>query len=251
MNVPGDRQGYIGDITTKSLSELRELLERKERLLADRSLLQKLPDKGRKAHEFVQKVKELIEKKSQEYGSNMQVCGTSATNVDQPSTSSVSERMTGLNIVASDRAEAKQKERDTHSINLLDTAGLLSDHFQNISLGTELGNAKTEQESNSYEKIIQRDNDSLMNKKRIPKFVPNKPLKPEDTHGSESEAAHCTMEKHRKEESAVCPPQYKHQKSKLIPLSESIQLTLEQQKKREVGCMNEHKYLNHEVWVAD
>ncbi|RUS80936.1 hypothetical protein EGW08_011317 [Elysia chlorotica] len=239
MSGAMDRQGYIGDITTKPLSELRELLARKEKLLANRSLLQKLPDKGKKAYEFVQKVKELIEKKSQDCGSNTEIRSSVATRVGQDSIRDVVESVAGVYTHALDTTKARENKPGTHPIDSSmakatpDTTDSLSDHFQNISIGPKVENVGQRVESNSYKKIIQRDCDTLVEKKSVRKFMPNKTLKPRDPHHSKMEASHCIMEKHRNEESAVYPPQYKHDKTKLIPLSESIQLTLEQQKKRE------------------
>ncbi|GFR81608.1 DNA-directed RNA polymerase II subunit GRINL1A [Elysia marginata] len=234
MNGPEERQGYIGDITTKSLSELKELLERKEKLLANRSLLQNLPDKGKKVYEYVEKLKGLIVNKIYEESSKMEVAATE----DQQNVASITERLAE---VASDQVSTRETLAGAQVIDRTDSklstdsSGALSDHFQNMSLGTKKEIQSDQQSTNSYEKIIQRDNDSVLHKKEIHKFVPNKIVKHKEPPNAGSEPPQSKVTKPVSEESAVYPPQYKHQKSELISLNESIQLTLEQQKKREHG----------------
>ncbi|GFO50261.1 DNA-directed RNA polymerase ii subunit grinl1a-like [Plakobranchus ocellatus] len=236
MNLSQDRQGYIGDLTIKTLSELKDLLDKKEKLLANRSLLQKLPDKGKKVHEFVQKVKELIEKKSLE--SALESGNNQRLNMVHQSLP-VIESVESVNTTITDQMASRdihidnKSSKETKMQQNLKSSDTLSDDLQKLSLGTEMKHLQTGQTSvNAYEKIIQRDNESL--NKEASKFMPHRTLKSKDHHHPVPDDTLPTkMESHRFEESAVHPPQYKHQKSKLISLNESIHLIEEHQKRNE------------------
>ncbi|XP_028812850.1 protein GRINL1A [Denticeps clupeoides] len=51
-----NRQGYTGDLRSRSPAELRELLQRQEKLLSNKKFVQTLPDKGKKISDFLQRV---------------------------------------------------------------------------------------------------------------------------------------------------------------------------------------------------
>ncbi|XP_076805336.1 uncharacterized protein LOC143449136 isoform X2 [Clavelina lepadiformis] len=57
---PSFRQGHVGDFSTKSKEDLLELLERQEKLLANRGFLSKLPDQGEKISSFANTLRERI-----------------------------------------------------------------------------------------------------------------------------------------------------------------------------------------------
>ncbi|XP_034253891.1 DNA-directed RNA polymerase II subunit GRINL1A [Thrips palmi] len=59
--LPKEKDVYMGDLSKKSVAELKELLERQVRILSNKSLVNKLADKGSKATEL----KERIEKELQ------------------------------------------------------------------------------------------------------------------------------------------------------------------------------------------
>lgn len=50
--IPKDKDVYMGDLSKKSIVDLKELLERQNRILSNKSLLNKLADKGSKATEL-------------------------------------------------------------------------------------------------------------------------------------------------------------------------------------------------------
>ncbi|XP_064194066.1 protein GRINL1A [Anguilla rostrata] len=52
-----ERQGYTGDLLSRSKDELCEILLRQEKLLSNKRFIQSLPDKGRKISDFVQRVR--------------------------------------------------------------------------------------------------------------------------------------------------------------------------------------------------
>ncbi|KAJ8247880.1 hypothetical protein GJAV_G00251610 [Gymnothorax javanicus] len=51
-----DRQGYTGDLQSKSREELCEMLHRQEKLLSNKRFIQSLPDKGKKISDFAQRI---------------------------------------------------------------------------------------------------------------------------------------------------------------------------------------------------
>ncbi|XP_068168586.1 putative leucine-rich repeat-containing protein DDB_G0290503 [Antennarius striatus] len=61
-----ERQGEVGNLGEKSHEELRELLQRQEKILNNRRLVQTLPDKGKKIKEFVEKVQLAIKLHNEE-----------------------------------------------------------------------------------------------------------------------------------------------------------------------------------------
>ncbi|XP_071107973.1 DNA-directed RNA polymerase II subunit GRINL1A-like isoform X2 [Haliotis cracherodii] len=60
MSIPSEKQGQLGDLTKKTLQELRELLDRQDKLLKKEKFLQTLPDKGVKVKTFAQTLRTLI-----------------------------------------------------------------------------------------------------------------------------------------------------------------------------------------------
>ncbi|XP_044052470.1 protein GRINL1A [Siniperca chuatsi] len=56
-----EHQGQVGDLRNQSKEELQELLQRQEKILSNKRLLQTLPDKGKKIKEFAEKVRLTIE----------------------------------------------------------------------------------------------------------------------------------------------------------------------------------------------
>lgn len=61
-----ERQGEVGDLRVQRKEELQELLQRQEKILSNKRLLQTLPDKGKKIKEFTEKVRLAIEHKDEE-----------------------------------------------------------------------------------------------------------------------------------------------------------------------------------------
>jgi len=58
-----DKQGYIGDLSKKTRTELLDLLSRQEKLLANRKFISRLPDKGKKIGDFKKQLEEILGKK--------------------------------------------------------------------------------------------------------------------------------------------------------------------------------------------
>ncbi|XP_078042189.1 RNA polymerase II subunit M isoform X2 [Augochlora pura] len=73
QKIPGDipppstkeHQGYIEDLGKKQKYELEELLERQNKILANKAFIRKLPDKGQKIKEFCDKILKEIEHKNE------------------------------------------------------------------------------------------------------------------------------------------------------------------------------------------
>lgn len=71
--IPGDlpplskdeNQGYIGDLESKRKFELQELLERQNKLLANKSFILKLPDKGEKIKVFRDRIIKQLEHRNE------------------------------------------------------------------------------------------------------------------------------------------------------------------------------------------
>ncbi|KAK2819735.1 hypothetical protein Q7C36_021381 [Tachysurus vachellii] len=61
-----ERQGFIGDLDTKSKGQLCEILSRQEKLLNNKCFIRTLPDKGKKITEFVEKVRHVLANKEEE-----------------------------------------------------------------------------------------------------------------------------------------------------------------------------------------
>ena len=105
-----------------------------------RSLLQKLPDKGKKIHEFVEKVTKLIEQKSAgpAFRSRIELSSKDCMNMEQSSISSGTEFSTTVDDISTDSLESKQpKTFDQSSYSSVtksapDITNSLSDHFQVI-----------------------------------------------------------------------------------------------------------------------
>ncbi|XP_038130626.1 protein GRINL1A [Cyprinodon tularosa] len=64
--MSSERQGQVGDLRTRSIEELQELLLRQENILSNKRLLRTLPDKGQKIKEFAEKVRLAIEQRDEE-----------------------------------------------------------------------------------------------------------------------------------------------------------------------------------------
>ncbi|XP_017314312.1 protein GRINL1A [Ictalurus punctatus] len=61
-----ERQGFIGDLESKSKEQLCELLSRQEKLLNNKRFVQTLTDKGKKISEFVGRVRHALANKEEE-----------------------------------------------------------------------------------------------------------------------------------------------------------------------------------------
>ncbi|KAK3510137.1 hypothetical protein QTP70_026731 [Hemibagrus guttatus] len=61
-----ERQGFIGDLESKSKEQLCEILSRQEKLLNNKRFVQTLPDKGKRISEFVEKVRHALANKEEE-----------------------------------------------------------------------------------------------------------------------------------------------------------------------------------------
>lgn len=57
---PIQKQGYLGDISSKSTTELMDLLSRQDKILRKTKFVESLPDKGAKVRAFYEKLQQLI-----------------------------------------------------------------------------------------------------------------------------------------------------------------------------------------------
>ncbi|OWF37775.1 DNA-directed RNA polymerase II subunit GRINL1A-like isoform X1 [Mizuhopecten yessoensis] len=66
MMSPKQKQGYVGDISSKSTVELMELLSRQEKILCKTKFVESLPDKGAKVRTFYEKLQQLLSVRTQQ-----------------------------------------------------------------------------------------------------------------------------------------------------------------------------------------
>ncbi|XP_061174321.1 DNA-directed RNA polymerase II subunit GRINL1A-like [Saccostrea echinata] len=74
-----EKQGYLGKLEDKSISELQELLARQENILKKTKFVSNLPDKGKKINQFRQKLIELISEKERLVSGTSQPRGNTPT----------------------------------------------------------------------------------------------------------------------------------------------------------------------------
>ncbi|XP_077419918.1 protein GRINL1A [Vanacampus margaritifer] len=61
-----ERQGQVGDLNKQSREQLHELLLRQNNILADKQLIQSLPDKGKRLRDFAERIRLAIERRDEE-----------------------------------------------------------------------------------------------------------------------------------------------------------------------------------------
>lgn len=61
-----ERQGQVGDLTKHCKEELQDLLQRQDKILSNKRLLQTLPDKGRKLQDFREKIQQALEHREED-----------------------------------------------------------------------------------------------------------------------------------------------------------------------------------------
>ncbi|XP_033750608.1 DNA-directed RNA polymerase II subunit GRINL1A-like [Pecten maximus] len=66
MMSPIQKQGYLGDITSKSTAELMDLASRQEKILRKTIFVESLPDKGAKVRAFYEKLQQLLLARNQQ-----------------------------------------------------------------------------------------------------------------------------------------------------------------------------------------
>ncbi|KAH9492748.1 hypothetical protein Btru_026238 [Bulinus truncatus] len=252
MNLTPDRQGYLGDIMTKSVSQLHELLDRQKKLLANSKFVERLPDKGEKNKKFVEYVQELIEDRVQ------------ATFVEKSENLTLNSDIAQIALYENQKGESSQNTLLTNANSSKNTGPILENNsasighskdfsecddvvdniikdeclaenydivlnLEQMTLGSNLdGELKTPNTHlNSYERIVKKTE----TQPKKTKFLPNRSLK----HSEIPKL--CEQKKEnssQQEESAVKPPHYKFQEAKIISIEESVELIKTQRTKNEL-----------------
>ncbi|KAI8789116.1 hypothetical protein BgiMline_000988 [Biomphalaria glabrata] len=257
MNLTPDRQGYLGDIMTKSIPQLLELLDRQKLLLSKRKFIESLPDKGEKTKKFAEYIQELINLKQKNsmpeqkkdvpvFSRVVQTSLVENLKVEgHPESSSLNSlsynfvKNTGRKNDDESLKNSKQLDEENPSIlknehnwdKSISEAIDLADSLEKMSIDN-YGDGKckeTVSHFNSYERIMSRLHEERPIK---PKFLPNRSLKHTDIPKSQDHKIERSKPQ-REEESAVRPPPHKFQETKLISIEESVELIELQRAKNE------------------
>ncbi|XP_012946859.1 uncharacterized protein LOC101852079 [Aplysia californica] len=242
MNLPPDRQGHLSDLMSKSVGELKELLERQEKILSGRAFLKTLPDKGERCRKFAEHLRNLISQKTEAFRRTL----PSQTDMDHVSgfkqmsdvvkinteifgselVKDVTERKVGLSAVAD--SGVKETSVQDH----MDIASSL----QKISISQpgEKKVSETDVPQNVFERVVRKMERATPQEK----FMPNRTLKSKaDT--KQTFRPHTVPNTNVVEESNVRPPEYKFKESKLISINESVKL-IDEQRARNEKLIAEH-----------
>ncbi|BFZ01513.1 hypothetical protein BsWGS_04551 [Bradybaena similaris] len=243
MNLTPDRQGYLGELKDRTTAELKELLERQEKILSKRTFLEKLPDKGEKTKAFAVYLKQLIQERSIGLPSStvFAECGMGHFSNVFPRTISVKSDNHYFsdkdqpdpavqNNAINDQSPTTENREGSSDNSIVDGSSNLVLSLEKMSIGGSSNQVKqpdTEHYINSYERVIKQAESKSTHRKQ--KFLPNRTLLHDTIPPSPYPHDTAAKKPEREEESAAHPPCYKFQKSQLIPIEESVKL-IEQQK---------------------
>uniref|UniRef100_A0A0B7AYW9 Uncharacterized protein n=1 Tax=Arion vulgaris TaxID=1028688 RepID=A0A0B7AYW9_9EUPU len=246
MTLTPDRQGYLGDLMSKSFPELKELLDRQEKILLNRKFVERLPDKGERTKTFAVHLKQLIELKSRGLSSS-----TAYTDLMKGVPKLYKKSQTEENVNDQDIRDKDMLDsdiaRDDLNVNILpeiknnntvskitqaamlDSSASLVTSLEKMSIDSSNSQKhQTDKEPyiNSYERVIKKAEATFSNSK--PKFFAHRTL--HDNHIPPSPYVHNTrpIKSERIEESAVNLPNYKFPNSKLISIEESVKILVQQ-----------------------
>ncbi|XP_067667192.1 DNA-directed RNA polymerase II subunit GRINL1A-like [Haliotis asinina] len=267
MSIPSEKQGQLGDLTKKTLPELRELLDRQDKLLKKEKFLQSLPDKGVKVKMFAETLRTLITQREEVNQAAAKLEGVKISDLVQKPTISThndKKEQTFETIQVHQKGNISKTEADLREVSVtqknidlkgnnssaVDVSDRLSEVLEQVTISTDQPvSGKEDVYVNSYERVIKKANEQTPHKKT---FKPNSTLKiskvedlPEvykfrskqanlkdstTLAGTESKTAGSMdfSDPKPKEESAVVLPDYKHDKSVLISVEESLQLVTQQ-----------------------
>ncbi|XP_046551515.1 DNA-directed RNA polymerase II subunit GRINL1A-like [Haliotis rubra] len=270
MSIPSEKQGQLGDLTKKTLPELRELLDRQDKLLKKEKFLQTLPDKGVKVKMFAETLRTLITQREEVDQAASKLEGVKISDLVQKQTTNTHSdkkvQTFGTNQVHQ-KGDISKTEADLCEVlvtrknieltgdnsSAMDVSERLSEVLERVTISTDQPvSGREDVYVNSYERVIKKANEQTPHKKT---FKPNSTLKiskvedlPEvykfrskqgnvkdsPTPGGlarterKTESAMDSSNPKPKEESAVVLPDYKHDKSVLISVEESLQLVTQQ-----------------------
>jgi len=221
MNLPPERQGHLSDLSKKTLGELKELLERQEKILARSAFIRTLPDKGEKCAAFAEYLRSVI-------------CQKSETSADRNTlmkdlTNSSFSKQSGIPINLMTDVKEKEHKMD------------LSESLQKLSIGFNENLQKTESVQNAYERVVKKTEEKPHKQRFIPNKIPESIAESKTLQDNPRETCPLTRTSHHKlsnknsvpEESNVRPPQYKFKESKMISISESVTLIDMQRQRNE------------------
>jgi len=232
MNLSADRQGYLRDLNLKSIGELKELLERQEKLLSRRAFLQTLADKGVKCGKFAEELRILISEKVKQSNREDHIQRLHLKDKDPDVYSALAD------VNPSEDEKEHPSSSDVQNVNNSSNDPTdLASNLQNLTLGGKPGRHTQFTTDNAYEKVIKKTETNVQNKER---FMPNRSLKDESnlaaTLRSHPPLRAPTKSSHRQlvpEESNVRPPDYKFKQTKMISIEESVELINQQKDKAE------------------
>ncbi|XP_021379595.1 DNA-directed RNA polymerase II subunit GRINL1A-like isoform X2 [Mizuhopecten yessoensis] len=270
MMSPKQKQGYVGDISSKSTVELMELLSRQEKILCKTKFVESLPDKGAKVRTFYEKLQQLLSVRTQQAdgGHVFPPTGQMSQNQVQSvptglrgekqeqkmNNSSLSNKLHQTVPVSSFEDEMRLPQQEQNSMLTTSTTTMTtqpqSDNSSEVEMKndiTENKNPKTVHDSDlegSLKKMqisaevsvmdrIQKEKTTNAYSKAIQNATAiHIPSKPNRSR-DQNYAPPVHVTPRAVEESAATPPLYKHKESKLIPLNESLSLQKTQKVKQE------------------
>jgi len=229
MNLPSDRQGHLRDLTSKPVSELKDLLSRQERLLSKRAFLQILDDKGEKCKKFAEYLQTLISQKTTDLPNLHTPCKEPK---EDSSCSSGSLENKNNEQKCSNSNQIRSENVDHHEVEYD-----LTSNLQNLTIDkSEKKTRIPAPHENSYERVVKKSED----KTHKDKFMPSRSLKANTvpsqvaTNIAPPPAPHLHVDRPTvTEESSVRPPDYKYKQTKLISITESVQLIDDQRTRNE------------------
>ncbi|XP_041370755.1 DNA-directed RNA polymerase II subunit GRINL1A-like [Gigantopelta aegis] len=147
-----EKQGYLGNLDEKTLPELKELLQRQQKILLKTQFVANLPDKGEKIKKFIQKLTHLINQRTE--SSNI-APSTQPVAVVKPSAFESLRDKSTITPHTADGHACVEKEQD-----MMDIADDLSREFERIAVSTEHAGKENHNSNesgtyvNSYKRVI-------------------------------------------------------------------------------------------------
>lgn len=222
MTMAHEKQGYIGDLSKKTRTELLELLSRQEKLIANRQFISRLPDKGKKICCFKAQLEQLLEEKEDnvtavaEELAKLRVSRRPAPQVldsDDDEEEILNKNPTVWETLAANGPPTKTVSLPSASV--LDTPmpALESSDIMEDAVGNETG-FYTGLATVMDNKIPQPVKQRLKLNRPQSKLESTKPSKTQSCHNANQP----------EEESAVRYPMGPHLEVKVLPITESLQL---------------------------
>lgn len=250
--------GHVGNLGKKTLSELKDLLARQQKLLLKKNFLNSLPDKGFKIIQFVETLERTINSREK----SQKMCTKTDSAMKTEASMIIKDGHKGASRFKKERDKAKLKEEigknndtEAEKIPITDsvsdqtafTGDVLEHSFQTLTVADEAdeeGNITGNKPVHQYQLAEERARhnaevlkeplklNSFLRVSTVqelpPKFVPPKPIHHHNGTKMETDSIseHSPTAVHHRviEDTAATPPTYKYEKTKQISLEESLSL---------------------------